>query len=38
MDAVGKEYEYIRHPLRWQTIDENFEFLLKNKISFYIVY
>ena len=30
IDAVGKEYEYIRHPLRWQTIDENFEFLLKN--------
>lgn len=30
MDAVGKEYEYIRHPLKWQTIDENFEFLLKN--------
>ena len=30
IDAVGKEYEYIRHPLRWKTIDENFEFLLKN--------
>jgi hypothetical protein len=30
IDAVGKEYEYIRHPLRWQTIEENFNFLLKN--------
>jgi molybdenum cofactor biosynthesis enzyme MoaA len=30
IDAVGKEYEYIRHPLKWKTIDENFQFLLKN--------
>ncbi len=30
IDAVGKEYEYIRHPLKWKTIEENFEFLLKN--------
>ena len=30
MDAVGKEYEYIRHPLKWQTIEDNFKFLLEN--------
>jgi hypothetical protein len=30
MDASDKAYEYIRHPLKWKTIEENFEFLLKN--------
>jgi organic radical activating enzyme len=30
MDAIDKAYEYIRHPLKWKTIEENFEFLLKN--------
>ena len=30
MDAVDQAYEYIRYPLKWKTIDENFQFLLQN--------